>query len=135
MKLLLRYTFLPLITGFIIFIATCLISPAQVPDMPERIPWDKLVHFGMFFFLSVVSLIDYYRMHKGNPSAFRWIGWGFLVPVLYGGVIELLQKYFFASRSAEWGDWIADILGSLAATILIIISFRKRRSYRKNISL
>lgn len=135
MKLLLRYTFLPLLTGFIIFIATCLISPSQVPDMPGNIPWDKLVHFGMFFFLSAVSLIDYYRMHGGNPHTLRWICWGFLVPVLYGGVIELLQKYFFASRSAEWGDWIADILGSLTATVLIIIFFRKRRSYGKNISL
>lgn len=135
MKLLLRYTFLPLITGFIIFIATCLVTPSQVPDMPGEVPWDKLVHFGMFFFLSAVSLVDYYRMHKGNPATFRWIVWGFLLPVLYGGAIELLQKYFFPSRSAEWGDWIADILGSLAAAIVIIISFRKRPSNRKNISL
>ncbi len=45
--------------------------------------------------------------------------------------IELLQKYFFASRSAEWGDWIADIFGSLTAVILIIIFFRKRRYNRK----
>ena len=135
MKLLLRYTFLPLLTGFIIFIATCLVSPSQVPDMPGNILWDKLVHFGMFFFLSAVSMIDYYRMHGGNPHTLRWICWGFLVPVLYGGVIELLQKYFFALRSAEWGDWIADILGSLTATVLIIIFFRKRRSYGKNISL
>ncbi|MCE5204553.1 MAG: VanZ family protein [Porphyromonadaceae bacterium] len=135
MKLLLRYTFLPLITGFIIFFATCLVSPSQVPDMPDDVPWDKLVHFGMFFFLSAVSLVDYYRMHKGNPAVFRSILWGFLVPVLYGGAIELLQKYFFPPRSAEWGDWIADILGSLTAVILIIIFFRKRRYDRKNISL
>jgi len=103
--------------------------------MPGDVPWDKLVHFGMFFFLSAVSLIDYYRMHQGNPPAFRWILWGFLVPVFYGGVIELLQKYFFASRSAEWSDWIADILGSLTAVIVIIIFIRKRRYDRKNISL
>lgn len=135
MKLLLRYTFLPLITGLIIFIATCLVSPSQVPDMPGDVPWDKLVHFGMFFFLSAVSLIDYYRMHQGNPPVFRWILWGFPVPVFYGGVIELLQKYFFASRSAEWSDWIADILGSLTAVIVIIIFIRKRRNDRKNISL
>jgi VanZ family protein len=80
----------------------------------------------MFFFLSAISLVDYYRMHKGNPSAFRWIFWGFFVPALYGGGIELLQKYFFTSRRAEWGDWIADILGSLAATLLVIIFFKKR---------
>ncbi|HBG58301.1 VanZ family protein [Proteiniphilum sp. UBA1028] len=135
MKIVLRYTFLPLLTGFVIFIATCIISPSQLPGMPEGIPWDKLVHFGMFFILSLVSLIDYYRLHKGTPSAFRWIFWGFFVPVLYGGCIELLQKYFFATRSAEWGDWIADISGSLIATVTIIILFRKRRYSRNNISL
>lgn len=94
--------------------------------MPEGIPWDKLVHFGMFFFLSAVSLFDYYRLHKRKPPTFRWIFWGFIIPILYGGAIELLQKYFFASRSAEWGDWIADILGSLVATLLAIIFFKKR---------
>ena len=135
MKALLRYTFLPLLTVLIIFIATCLITPSQMPGMPEGFPWDKVVHFGMFFFLSAVSLIDYYRMHKGNPPTLRWIFWGFFIPVLYGGGIELLQKYFFASRSAEWGDWIADILGSLAATVVLIIFFKKRRYSEKNISL
>jgi VanZ family protein len=126
MKSLFRYLFLPLLTVALIFVATCLIVPSRIPEMPEGFPWDKLVHFGMFFFLSAVSLVDYYRMHKGNPPAFRRIFWGFFVPALYGGGIELLQEYFFTSRSAEWGDWIADILGSLAATLLIIIFFKKR---------
>lgn len=135
MKILFRYIFLPLLTGLIIFIATCLISPSQMPGMPESIPWDKLVHFGMFFFLSAVSLVDYYRLCKGNPPFYRWIFWGFLLPVFYGGVIELLQKYFFSSRSAEWGDWFADLLGSLVATVIVIIYFKKRRYSKKNISL
>lgn len=135
MKILLRYTFLPLLTGLAIFIATCLLSSSQMPNMPEGIPWDKLVHFGMFFFLSTVSLIDYFWLHKKNPSMYRWIFWGFFVPVFYGGIIELLQKYFFASRSAEWADWFADILGSLVATLLVIILLKKRRYSEKNISL
>lgn len=135
MKTLLRYTFLPLIVVLIIFIATCVISSSEIPNMPEGIPWDKLVHFGMFFVLSAVSMIDYHRLCKGNPPTLRWIFWGFFIPVLYGGSIELLQKYFFASRSAEWADWIADILGSLMATVIIIIFFRKQRYSEKNISL
>lgn len=135
MKHLFRYIFLPLLTVILIFIATCLISSSEVPSMPEGIPWDKLVHFGMFFLLSAVSLIDYFRLCKGNPPISRWIFWGFVIPVFYGGVIELLQEYFFVSRSAEWGDWIADILGSLVATVIIIIILNKRRYSEKNISL
>lgn len=135
MKILLRYIFLPLLIVLIIFIVTCLVSPSEMPSMPDGIPWDKLVHFGMFFVLSAVSMIDYYRLCKGNPPTLRWIFWGFLIPVLYGGSIELLQKYFFASRSAEWADWFADILGSLVATVIIIIFFKKQRYSEKNISL
>lgn len=135
MKTLLRYIFLPLLTVLLIFIATCLISSSQMPGMPQGIPWDKLVHFVMFFALSAVSLIDYYRLCKGNPPTLRWIFWGFFIPVLYGGGIELMQKYFFASRSAEWADWFADILGSLVATVVVIIFLKKRRYSEKNISL
>lgn len=135
MNMLFRYTFLPLLIGFVIFIGTCLIHPSHVPEMPPGLPWDKLVHFGMFFLLSAVSLIDYYRLHKGDPHSFRWVFWGFIVPVVYGGVIELLQLYAFAPRGAEWGDWLADILGSLTATVAIIIFLKKRDYARKKISL
>ena len=73
--------------------------------------------------------------HNGNPPFIRWMGWGFLLPALYGGAIELIQKYFTEVRSAEWGDWIADVLGSLCATLIVIILIRKGRFGRKNISL
>lgn len=127
MKTILRYTTLPLLIVLLIFIATCLITSDQVPDMPKGVPWDKFVHFGMFFVLSAITFYDYYRLHKGNPSNLRWFFWGFIVPVFYGGVIELMQKYFFSSRGAEWGDWIADVIGSLTAFIMVIIILKKRK--------
>lgn len=130
-----RYTFLTILVSFVIFVGTCLIKPSQVPDLPSGLPWDKIVHFGMFFLLSAVSLIDYYRLHKGKPPMSRWIFWGFVVPALYGGVIELLQLYAFSSRSGEWSDWIADILGSLTATVIIILFLRKREFTKKKITL
>ena len=127
MKTLIRFTLLPLIVGVLIFIGTCLIPSDKVPDMPAGISWDKIVHFGMFFLLSAVSLYDYNKLHNKNLSLTKWLFWGLIVPIIYGGIIELLQKYFFVSRSAELGDWIADILGSLVATVLVIILLRKRR--------
>lgn len=126
MKMLIRYTFLPLFVGLLIFVATCLLTPSQMPEMPKGVPWDKLVHFGMFFLLSAVALVDYYRLHKGAPSLVRWILWGFIIPVIYGGAIELVQKYFFPLRSGEWNDWFADILGALVATLIVIIFVKKR---------
>lgn len=135
MRTLFRYMFLPFVVGSVIFIGTCLMGADSVPDMPRGIAWDKVAHFCMFFLLSAVSLFDYYKMHESQPSIFRWVLWGFLIPVIYGGGIELLQKYIFTSRSAEWGDWIADILGSLTAAIFAIIYLQKRNKSRNNISL
>lgn len=121
MKRYLRYILFPLVIVLIIFLGTCVLSGNDIPEMPTGIPWDKIAHFGMFFVLSAVSLFDYYRLHDGNPSRIRWIFWGLIVPVLYGGAIELMQENFFSSRSAEWGDFIADVLGSLTATVIAII--------------
>ncbi|MBZ4651286.1 MAG: hypothetical protein JG761_86 [Proteiniphilum sp.] len=135
MRTLFRYMILPLTIGLLIFTGTCLIAPGSVPEMPKGISWDKVAHYGLFFLLSSVSLYDYDKLHNGSPSRGRWIFWGFLLPVLYGGVIELLQLYLFTSRSAEWGDWIADLAGSLTALLLAIICVRKRRKSIKPLSL
>ena len=135
MRTLFRYMSLPLLVGFLIFTGTCLIGPGSVSDMPKGFPWDKAAHFGLFFLLSAVSLYDYDKLHNGSPSRIRWIFWGFILPVLYGGLIELLQLYIFTTRSAEMGDLIADVAGSLTALLLAIIYVRKRKKSIKNISL
>ena len=127
MNSLLRYSILPLILGLLIFIVTCLITADHIPGMPEGLPWDKVAHFAMFFVFSAVIMYDYYKMHNNSPTHSRWIFWGLIVPIIYGGLIELVQKYLFASRSAEWGDWIADIAGSLTATILALILLKIKR--------
>lgn len=131
----LRHILLPGIIGFLIFTLTCLISSTDVPNLPPVFPWDKLAHFGMFFALSAVAFFDYFRLHNGNPRMSRWIFWGFLLPVIYGAVIELMQMYFFSSRSAELGDFIADVLGSATAMFLVLFLYKKFRKREKNISL
>ncbi len=125
---------LPILVGLIIFTGTCILNSNDVPDLPQGIPWDKIGHFGMFFSLSAISFFNYYRLHNGNPSTYKWIVWGFILPVIYGGVIELLQKHFFSSRSAEWGDFIADIIGSLAAMVLAFYLL-KRQPGQDNFSI
>ena len=65
----------------------------------------------------------------------RWIFWGFVLPVIYGGAIELMQKFFFVSRSAEWADFIADMLGSGTALIIALFLYNKFRSKEKQVSL
>ncbi len=125
----LRYMAAPLIIGSVIFVGTCLLGSGDMPNLPNILAWDKVGHFGMFFLLSGVSFLNYYLLHNGKPQTWKWIFWGIVIPAIYGGAIELMQQYLFPHRSAEWGDYIADILGTLAATALAFV-WLKRRSKR-----
>lgn len=122
----LRHLLLPGVIGVVIFLATCVLGSEQVPDLPPLLPWDKMVHAGMFFVLSAVCYYDYYRLFDGNVHLKKWIFWCFFIPVIYGGSIELLQLFVFTSRSAEWCDFVADIIGSLLATVGAIYYLKYR---------
>lgn len=128
-----RFVVLPVLLGMLIFAATCLVQSDDIPKLNENFPWDKIVHFGMFFVLSFVNCIDYYKLYNGKPDMRKWVFWGFTLPVIYGGAIELLQEYFF-SRSGEWGDFIADVSGSLVAmSIVLFLYFQYWRKGKKTI--
>ena len=46
-----------------------------------------------------------------------WIG-GFLLPVLFGGIIELLQEYYTVYRGGDWIDIAANTTGALLASLI-----------------
>lgn len=114
-----RYILLPIFVVLLIFTGTCLLSSSSIPSVPSGLPWDKVVHFGMFFVLSFVNFVDYYKLCDGKPPIWRWILWGFVLPVIYGGLIEVLQENFF-NRSGEWLDFFADALGSASAMFIVL---------------
>lgn len=131
----LRHLLLPGAIGAIIFLGTCILSSEQVPDLPPVLPWDKMVHAGMFFVLSAVCYYDYYHLFNGNVNRNKWIFWCFFIPVIYGAGIELLQQFVFTSRSAEWGDFIADVIGAFIATVGAICYLNYRNKPKKTLSL
>lgn len=115
-----RYIIMPGIIALAIFYLTCIVNVDSIP-VPDRVlHYDKLAHFGMFFVLSGAIYFDYYHFHKGKPNKFMWVLLGLLIPVIYGGAIEIVQEQFF-SRSGEWMDFVADALGSLSATVIALI--------------
>lgn len=91
----------------------------SVPDMPQ-IQFeglDKLVHFLMYFALAGVVCFELYRQRYTFQDAKMRL-WGVLYPIVYGGLIELLQENFFPPRTGDWFDWLSDALGTLAAYFL-----------------
>lgn len=116
LKRIFRYTWPPAIVAVIIFYLCCLIPTNDIPDVEFDffIPTDKIVHFLMYFGLSIVASFNYIYDRKGKIIILKLVAFAILVPIVYGGLIEILQAEYFIGRSGDWYDFLADVLGSLS---------------------
>lgn len=92
---------------------------------PIRIPHlDKFVHILMYLgFALTLAWANIKNQIRTLPNALTTIA----IATVYGGVIELLQKYYFPPRTGEWLDWVADILGATIGSIIIILFYKRNR--------
>lgn len=99
----------------------------SIPSVPmPKFPYeDKLIHFLMYLVLSCVFCYELFRQRFTFLDKKMW-GWGMLFPILYGGLIEILQENFFPPRTGEWMDWLSDILGVLIGFFVCKYIFPKK---------
>lgn len=96
----------------IIFIL-CAMPSDDIPDPHWNIPHlDKVVHFGMYFVLSILLIFPLEEYSCLKLSRIYLIA--ILVALIYGGGIEILQANFF-NRSGDVWDLVADVSGGIAA--------------------
>ena len=117
-----------LLTGIILALATLTIlyltlSPSdQIGDFSVY-QYDKLGHFTLFFgwtfFFGLLVLS--FKEAKTN------LLFVFITGSLFGITIEILQGVLPFGRTPDMGDAIADVLGTLFATILL---FYIRKNYQ-----
>ena len=89
--------------------------PADKIEIPLSFPsWDKLVHSALFLVLCLVFWVENRLAKPENKVEKLWL-WGFLLPVLMGGAIELAQAYLTETRAGDWWDFAADALGVVVA--------------------
>lgn len=112
-----RYSIVPIFISLVILYLCCFIPANDIPEVSFDffIPLDKIVHFCMYLGLTGATAINYIHGERGRVNIYRLLLIAFIFPILYGGLIELLQHYFFPPRSGDWFDFLADILGSLFA--------------------
>ena len=124
MKRITRYWETILVGAVILY--GCLIREPHV-QLPQVTNADKWVHCAMYLLLSMALCWDLHRDRQTNLRL--WLP-ATLVPIALGGAIELLQKYFFYPRTAEWGDWGADILGTIIGCAIMygVIHYVNRRA-------
>lgn len=126
LKRIFKYTWPPAIVAVIIFYLCCLIPTNDIPDVGFDffIPMDKIVHFLMYFGLSLVASFNYIYDRKGKIIILKLVAFAILIPIVYGGLIEILQAKYFSGRSGDWYDFLADVLGSLS-TLPFSLWFRR----------
>lgn len=127
-----KYILPPAVIALIIFYLSCLIPPNDVPDVDFDffIPMDKLVHFSMYLGLAGIASFNYIFVAKGNINICRMLIFAVLLPILYGGTIEILQENFF-NREGDWYDFLANCLGAFSA---IPLSFGFRKILREKLA-
>lgn len=87
---------------------------------------DKVVHVCMYFGMSGMLWFEFLRAHRRDhtPLWHAWIG-AFLCPVLFSGVVELLQAYCTTYRGGDWLDFAANATGAVLASAVALVVRKK----------
>lgn len=101
-------------------------KPPSVPEVALFPHADKIVHFGMYFVMSALLWWEFRRSHKKRTGMWHaWVG-AFLCPVLFSGIVELLQEYCTTYRGGDWLDFLANTTGAAFASLIAYYLLRTR---------
>ena len=85
-------------------------ADAESLNIPHK---DKLVHFGMYFGMAFLLMLDTTLDLSHFLKQIIAIGFS----IFYGGLMEVFQS-FIPNRSADWWDVLANATGAVAGAIL-----------------
>jgi VanZ family protein len=88
---------------------------SELPEFNPFVYFDKVVHMLMYMFLASAIIFDNRKLVLVPEKRTLLIISAIVFPVLYGGLVEILQGAFFAPRTSDWLDWLADVIGVMAA--------------------
>lgn len=122
MKDVLKYQRLTILWALFVFIM-CNAKLGHVGKSHLFFPgFDKLVHCGFFFTLTVFWCNGFIRQQKERSLPYTSALWIALLAVMFGGLIELLQLTVFTWRDGDWNDLFADTVGVCMGIFSILIT-------------
>lgn len=78
---------------------------------------DKVAHALMYAALSGLLWWEFLRKYRHSSAPLHHVLWGgVVIPAAFGGLMELAQAILTGYRSADWADFVANLIGILAAT-------------------
>jgi len=89
---------------------------------------DKWAHFCMYAGLSGILWIEFLRSHRENGHTALWRAWigATLCPIVFGGIIELLQENLTSYRGGDWLDFLANSSGVFIASLFAYFVLRPK---------
>lgn len=109
--------------SLLICVAIWILCFIDIPETPlDNVSLiDKWTHIVMYLGLCLVLWWEYLRAHAYTYNKVWAAIGGCLLPMLMGGVIEILQAYCTGGRrSGDWIDFLADAVGVLLAQLICI---------------
>lgn len=109
------------IAAFIFFSILFCLPGSSIPkdDWLGKIWADKWVHIGIF---TVLVFLWSFALEVAALTGFIMI---LMISVLYGLLVEVVQHRFIPNRSFDYGDLVADFIGSITGILFW-------RRYKKN---
>lgn len=118
--------------AWLLFITILLCTPgSQLPKVgwSDKVWLDKWAH--VFLFLVLVILWCRAYVKAGLVINIKKIFIRILIlSVVYGVGMEIAQHFFIPNRSFDFGDMIADVIGSVAGYFISISRFLKNKAYK-----
>ena len=116
--------------AWLLFVTILLCTPgSKLPKISwnEKLWLDKWAHIFLFLVLVFVWCRIFWRTTSTirNKNIFIMIT---IFAVIYGIGMELIQHYFIPFRSFDYGDMIADAIGSIAGYFFSANRFLKKTS-------
>ncbi len=109
MKIACSYPFSLVLTA-VIWVVSLIPIPETPLDNVSMI--DKWTHLAMYGLLALTIGLEHRKSHR--PASGRWLlVWGWVAPMLMGGLLELLQATCTGGqRNGDWLDFAANAVGA-----------------------
>jgi len=127
-----NYPFLPAVIFFIITVFLLTLPGSSFPkshlfDIPF---FDKWVHIGLFSTLCFLSSFPIIHFSISDLQKKYWF-WGILLlGIIYGVLMEFVQKYWTINRSFDLLDMVADAIGCFLALIVSYQLLKRKNKIR-----
>ena len=107
----------PFTAAFVVMIFVVCMVP--IPETPlSGVSFiDKWTHIALYLALGIVFWTEYCRS-KTRLKPFALFVVSVLLPVLMGGLIEVMQENLTTCRSGDWMDFAADAVGVVAGALI-----------------